>query len=307
MTSVKCSGLRAHWVNGWLAAAGATVLAEAMRLGWTDEPTPAAVLSCDDGDPVERLVAAWPSREELEDLPVAETWRGHVGLKRQVPCAVFRERARLARSHQASWALSSTLTDLAVDPKTENVRHAPFDPSGPGTVKWLHHRLMKAHAHLDRPSEQVRASLRGMGMRVADNGLGFDLARVGSLADGAGKLTDPVVEVLAFFALALLPVRGAGRAGLEPAVQRGWVEVPRPSGTSQGPGGDRTTFVWPAWKQALDDSGIDALLDSWLSGHDRRDWKAGWPLLGVHSAWRTHRYQNRGSNDPTRAFGSERL
>ena len=58
--------------------------------------------------------------------------------------------------------------------------------------------------------ERIRDSLTGRAGRVKDNGLGFDQTRLGSQADETSIWIDPVVEVLAFFGLALLPVRGRG-------------------------------------------------------------------------------------------------
>ena len=300
MPSATCSGLPAAWINAWLAAVGTTVLAEHVRLGWTEEATPAAVFCCEDRDPIREIAECWPDRDLLEELPLAETWRGHSGLDRKATWTVFRDRARMARPHPASWTLSSTMTDLCVDPKNGRVDHARFDPAGPGTTKWLHHRLMKAHAHVKQPSVDIADSLAGRGRRAPDNGLGFDFHRLGSLADDTRTWSDPVVEVLAFFGLALLPVRGPGRLGVVRSNQRGWEALP-----SRGSDGRavRTEFFWPAWSQPLDRCGIDALLDVWAAnGH-----KANLPLLGVHGAWRTRRYRGRSSNDPTRGFGSVRL
>ena len=49
MTQVPCPGLPADWINGWLAAVGATVLDARIRLHWTTEGTPLAVLSAAEG------------------------------------------------------------------------------------------------------------------------------------------------------------------------------------------------------------------------------------------------------------------
>ena len=295
---VVCDGLPAGWLNGWMAAVGATVLDERVRLHW-DSATHRAVLSAACGDPVTRLVEAWPRVEQLADLPIAEHWRGAGTLKRKVDVEAFSARVRAARSHPQSWTLSSTLTDLAVDAAGE-VAHARFDPPGPGPIKWLHHRLLKAWKHVATPSaERLRASLVGEAERVQDNGLGFDHSRLASSADDGGRWTDPVVEVLAFFALALLPMRGRGTdRRVDPFAfvdqrQRGWRRTP---GSRQA-----RRFHWPAWHQPLDAHGIDALLDIW-----QPESREQWPLAGVHAAWRTVAYQPHGV-DKTRAFASERL
>ena len=125
-----------------------------------------------------------------------------------MPVDAFAARVRAARGHRHAWTLSSTMTDLHVDSNGE-VAHAPFDPAGPGTIKWLHHRLMKVHCEVEPTAERLLESLDGTAVRIRDNGLGFDLTRMGSQSDDSGKFgkwVDPAVEVLAFFGLAILPV-----------------------------------------------------------------------------------------------------
>lgn len=293
---VQCPGLPASWLNAWLAALGVTMLDCRIRLRWSVDATPAAVLVAEGIDPLAALVESWPDQAMLNELPIEERWNDVGRLQRRVGVEAFGERVQAARSHQHSWTLSSTLTDLAVDAKGE-VGHAPFDPAGPGTIKWLHHRLLKVHGKVEPSTERLSDTLAGRAERVNDNGLGFDQTRLGSLADGTSMWVDPVVEVLAFFGLAMFPVRGNGidqrlsRSPVARVVQRGWRQ-------GSGP----TWFSWPAWEQALDFAGADALLDAW-----RPDRKRGWQRLGIHAAWRTAKFEPRGSSDTTRAFASERL
>ena len=313
MTERECPGLPADWLNAWLAAVGATVLNDAIQLRWTSDTIPVAVLSVDgDDDPIDALVAAWPGDERLNAMPITSEWPALNRMERKVSVDVFGERARAVRSHADAWTLSSTMTDLHVYQGGE-VAHAPLDPPGPGTIKWLHHRLLKTLAHVDSPVECITATLEGRGLRVVDNGLGFDLTRVTTQADGSRKTVDPVVEALAFFGLALLPVRGDGidqrteRSRSRSSVrQRGWLTTPHPC------------FEWPVWRQFLDMASIDALLDVWARS---RRWKrrAGggaeaptydyetWDRLGVVASWRTVGYESRSSSDPTVGYGSERL
>lgn len=296
---VKCSGLPASWINGWLAAVGATVLDGRLKLHWTADAEPLAVLSAVNIDPVEVLVQSWPSTEVLNALPIAQHWNEAGELQRTVPVGAFVARARAVRSHPNSWALSSTLTDLCVD---ENgvVSHAPFDPAGPGTIKWLHHRLMKVHERLDPSVARIQDSLVGRAIRVQNNGLGFDQTRLGSLSDKTSKWIDPFVEVLAFFGLSILPVRGPGvdkrldRSANVRARQRGWLKTP------ESP--NKRRFHWPAWHQSLDNTGIDAIMDLWKPSQT-----SSWPLVGVHAGWRSLQFEPMASADPTRAFGAERL
>ncbi len=297
MMEVVCPGWRASWVNAWLAAVGATVLDERIRLHWTTDAEPVAVLSSEQADPVAALVESWPDAESLAQLPIAEDWRGTARLQRRVPVEAFAARARAARSDEHSWTLSSTMTDLAVD-RDGLVEHAPLDPPGTGPMKWLHHRLLKVYRPLDGGS-LIHASLAGNADRIQASGLGFDQTRLGSLVDKTDPWVDPVVEVLAFFGLALLPVRGRGadrrlgRSADASARQRGWQQV---DGS-----GERRSFHWPAWSQPLDDDGIDALLDLWNPVR-----KAGWARLGVHAAWQSASYKPRGE-EKTRAIGAVRL
>ena len=300
METTTCPGLRASWINGWLAAVGATFLDDRIRLHWTEESSPAAVFSARTIAPLLALVSSWPTTDQLRDLPLASDWRGLLPpIKRKVKVEEFSARMRAARSHPHSWSLSSTMTDLAVD-KNGEVAHAPFDPAGPGTIKWLHNRLMKLHSALNSPSEsRIEDSVAGRAARIEDNGLGFDQARLGSLADESKPLVDPVVEILAFFGLSMLPVRGPGYEQLGSRrrmneIQRGW---------SAAKGEERTlSFRWPGWRQPLDFYGIDALLDIWKPGV-----KNSWSRHGVHAGWKTVRFSPRGSSDTTRAFGSARL
>lgn len=299
MGEVICPGLPASWLNAWLAAVGATVLDSRLRLRWTTEDTPAAVLSATEIDPVAALADSWPDKDELADMPIAEQWEDTPPLPRKVSVDAFAARARVTRGHSYSWTLSSTMTDLDVD-ENGDVAHAPFDPAGPGTIKWLHHRLLKVHRQVVDPSaERILESLTGRAARVTDNGLGFDISRMGSQADVSGMAVDPVIEVLAFFGLALLPVRGdgtdrsTGNRSHSTAIQRGWRRI-------RGRSSERV-FVWPVWTDALDHAGVDALLDVWKPD------KRFWPRIGVHAAWQSVRFLPRATADTTRAFGAERL
>ena len=298
MKECVCPGLPAAWVNGWLAAVGATVLDPRLRLRWTVQGAPVAVLCSDSADPVDALVASWPDRETLDDLPTAGEWRNACRLERQVTVNDFRERAMQARSASGSWTLSSTLTDLSVD-RSGKVAHAPFDAAGPGSIKWLHDRVLKVHGQAGAPSpSRLHASLRGRASRVKGNGLGFDQSRLGSLADDTDRWVEPVVELLAFFGLALFPMRASGADrrdhGKPDERPRGWRRRPRSH--------DRRGFLWPAWELPLDAWGIDALLDVWIPWR-RNTWRA----VGVHAGWRSVPYKSRAVADPTRAIGAERL
>ena len=297
MNEVTCLGLPGAWVNAWLAAVGATVLDPRLRLHWTTEDAPVAVLSSPDLDPLQVLAESWPSDEDLGNLPIAADWHQAGRVERKVPVEAFQRRAKAARSDPRSWALSSTMTDLSID-RSGEVAHAPFDPPGPGSIKWLHHRVQQVHVAAGPASPtRLQASLLGQASRVKNDGLGFDHSRKGSLADKTDPWVEPIVELLAFFGLAILPMRGKGadrRNRSNPDErQRGWRSPPRTD--------EERRFVWPAWRQPLDAAAIDALLDIWNPWRHRT-----WPQVGVHAGWRSVRYRRRGK-EMTEAIGAERL
>lgn len=298
---VICQGLPASWVNGWLAAVGATFLDSRLRLHWTEGGN-LAVLSAADCDPVDALVEHWPDEALLNDLPIAKDWKDAGVLPLNVPVDSFKKRVKETRKrgHPYAWTLSSTLTDLSLK-EDGVVARAPFYPPMSGGVV-LQKRLLNINGFIEQPiKKHIRDSLAGVAQRKKVNGLGFDQTRLGSLADETDRWVDPIVEMMAFFGLALLPMRGDGAAGQvmskasrDGGRQRGWR---KPVG-SRGCG----CFHWPAWGQPLNFDGIDALLDLW--NPKRRD---RWSSLGVHDAWRSAEYDCENKNDPTRAYGAERL
>ena len=305
MSSRECPGLPAEWLNAWLAAVGTMVLVPSMRLSWADGASPYAILHASDGsDPIDLLVDAWPTKERIADMPIAARWLGLQPMERTVPLAVFQDRARHGRSHADIWTLSSTVTDLYLsggNPKRPpEVEHSKLDPAGPGPVKWLHHRLGRVTEWVDDPAKWIVASFAGRPRRVNDNGLGFDITRITSLADSSTKRADPVVETLAFFGLKMFPMRGSGTA---PGQSTGsWRSHVRQRSWFLDPDSGRRRMMWPAWSQALQMSGIDALLDIWDPRQRRR-----WRQFGVHSAWCSTEFEGRGSADTTRGVGSQPL
>lgn len=314
MNGIECPGLPADWLNSWLASIGLLVLEPQLRLSWTPEPSPVAILAAEGAaDPLALAARAWPPLDRLNSMPIAEHIEGLPEMKRQVPLEVFNRRAAHARDHVDSWTLSSTVTDLCVDVAADQtVRHAPLDPKGPGTIKWLHHRLLKSYSAVERPLEAVTATLEGHGKRTVDNGLGFDASRIAGLADSSIKLVDPVVEVLAFFGLRLLPMRGegvdVGKSGTRhrfAARQRGW-------SLDLGQSSRAQHMTWPAWRPPLDLAGVDALLDVWSSLYERGTpgqgvSRAQLSRIGIHAAWETRSYQQRATADTTVGFMSTRV
>lgn len=298
-----CPGLPADWLNAWLAAVGTTILVPGLRLSWTTDALPIARLQHDSCNPVTVLIENWPSRERLETMPLAAIHPDcNEQIRRQVSIGAFQERIRATIKDDDSWTLTSTMTDLALD--NGKVTHGSFDVPGPGSIKWLHDRLLKTSSHVTDPAALIPDTLSGVAEPVVGNGLGFDLHRL----KGGKVKTHPVIETLSFFGLALFPVRGdAIESRNQQARQRGW-QI----------GGDRG-FKWPAWCQPLDHNGIDALLDAWYASWRYRksqsnkqyEWipanKSMWKRLGIHTAWQSTRYRPAARAETNRGFGSRRL
>jgi transcriptional regulator with XRE-family HTH domain len=133
-------------------------------------------------------------------------------------------------------------------------------------------------------AERVRQTLRGTGRREQMNGLGFDARRLpAGVHKDRDPYVDPVVELLALAALALLPTRGDGQR----IRQRGWRDENSRAGA----------FEWIAWGYALDQWAIDALLDLPDHSLDR---------LAL-ARYRVVPYRPHDPKDPTRAYFAERI
>lgn len=283
MATRGCPGLPADWLDAWLAAIGATVLVPGMRLAWSSDPVPHALLAApEDDDPADCVAACLPSLADLESWPIARHLDGHAELKWDVDVTTWRDRAALARRRPAQWSLSAIYTDLCWDrtARTHVIGRGQFATPMPGRDNTIYDRLRKLVPVARRAD--VRASLDGRGERIVNNGLGFDVGRVGSLADETEMLVDPVIELLAFYGLALFPVRGDGGSD---ARQRGW--------TSRR--GEAGAFRWPTWAEPLDAMAVDALLDCPASVTG---------LLGVTGYWQVVPFDRRGTSDVTRAYGA---
>ena len=284
MNERRCPGLPADWLNGWLAAIGATTLVDGLRLRWSDDPVPVAVLcSPNDADIADLLAASLPGREDIDQLPIARQLAGFSAIDLNPTFEQFAERAAPARAHPDGWTLSSFYSDVLMAKGGPTVEKGPFLPGMPGKANTLHDRLIKLVDAL--PNCDVARTLEGVGARHQQYGLGFDLSRLGSLADKTNHWVDPVIELLAFNGLSLFPSRGDGGTRL---LQRGW----RGARTSSD------SFHWSAWKPALDAAGIDAFLDRYWTDAGQGD------RLGATMSWAAVPYVGLGSNDPTRGLGS---
>ena len=306
-----CYGLPADWLTGWLAAVGATVVCEDLRLSWTDEEIPLAVFSHQKGhDPIKALSAGWyPLGDRLDAMPGSRDPAKNRNDYSEINVETFAERLHTGRLHPDLFSLTSSLTDLRWEKRTQgNVAvYGPFETSGPGTTKWLHHRCGKAYTSVEDPSKRIGELFEGVAERVPGNGLGLDAGRIGEIRDSGQKpMVDPVAETLAYFALAIFPVRGDGKEvkGTR-GRQRGW---------GIGPYGN-WEFIWPTWRQPLDRWGIDTLLTAWHNTWrkikpDKAEWitsRADWDLLDVNTGWSTSRFVPRSNKDMTRGYGSQQI
>lgn len=304
-----CYGLPAGWLTGWLAAVGATVLDSRFRLSWTEEENPIAVLSHSTGqDPITLLRDIWPGLgERLDDMPGARDPKSSKNDPNFVGMKDLSEQLKRHRNHGDVFSLTSSLTDLrwTAEKSLDRAVYGPFETSGPGTAKWAHERCRRVYSNTDIPDERIRLLFDGVAARINGYGLGLDTGRIGAVRDSDEKMTvEPIAETLAYFGLALFPVRGDGRqVKNERGRQRGWGVGPY----------SETEFIWPAWKQPLDRWGIDALLtawhNTWRRGGDTgyRTSEAQWSRLGIHAGWKTVRFRSKARIDRTSGYGSERI
>ena len=284
----ECPGLLAKFPHQWLAAIGATVIADSLRLSWTEDPSPCAILHGTDTPPVKALAKAWPVKNTFERMPIVEYW----SLKRQqeIPVGDYRRMTREFVGRRDSWSLAAAATDLAKGKKRGHAARGPLNPGFQG--------LSSPHASLLKMldcSKGITAALAGTLPAAEGDGLGLDPMRFTdpSSADGGVATVHPV-EVMAFYALALFPLRGGGIISSRhpsPARQRCWTTA---SGRS-------SVFRWPAWRDPLDRWAVDALLDAWQPGDAQRS-----SALGVTAAWESVRYDLPGKN-PGHGYMSREL
>jgi len=245
VNQMAAPGWTANWLNAWLAAIGATVLVDGLRLRWHGHAVPCAVFAWEGHQSLHDLLeAALPSSTEMERYAVARRLGGLRELKRNAEPATFAERAAFAREH-GDWTLGATQSDLMVNARG-HVYASPLYKGGPGPVGTIHDRLLDVRCRVDAAT--IEASLAGRNPRVERFGLGFDERRFFDPTYGVatGSWVDPAVEVFAFFGMLLFPTRGDGRSGST----RGW----------KGEGREEV-LEWTAWRPLLSVAGIDALLD----------------------------------------------
>ncbi len=286
----RAPGLTGDWLNGWLAALGITVLVPSARLCFDGDGVPTAVVELDGGIGLDEAVAAaLPTTADLEELAIARS-----RLSQHVFVDDYRQAASAARATR-DWSLSSSVTDLGKERNNKGLPHSRFDlPAQGDRPLWV--RLIDCRNALgsgDGMQSLIARSLTGRGARIKASGLGFDYRRISAAANGPGKIrVDPVVECLAFYGLALFPVRGDSVHSLT----RGW----RWHAASR-----QSRLTWPTWRASLDRFGIDALLGAvFASGDDR----STLTRLGVQALFETITYTPPPlSKDITSGYGSRRL
>lgn len=319
VSTVPAPGLPGNWLNGWLAAIGTTSLVADLRVSWSDDPVPTAVLHAPaDTDILSALADRLPDIGTLGGLAIARTRPGSSELSRKAGQPQFLERAALVRAGEVAEgdrSLEATMSDLYNLQEQPEVPHAPFDPPVPKGLT-LFERVVSCRQALDDLvgpgqglSRLIAESLGGRGRRIQANGLGFDYRRSATSVHGDARVyIDPIVEMLAFFGLQLFPFRGPGRSVRE-LRQRGFA----------APFSRKHAFRWPCWLEPLDWFAVDALLDrvhqslpplATSDPTDRRRPRSptrDLRRLGVIAVYGSVFQQPRGSADTYRAYAAERV
>ena len=226
---------RADWINGWLAAIGCTVLCDDLRLSWTDDAHPTAILWTPDDTTIEhfanRIAEAFPPIGFI-----ATTSARH--LTAQVPTELQYAIASDEARRSGDWLWSSLFTDLGPT-KQARIARSTFYPGTPGP-NGISQRTASLAKTWAEPAA-VMASMLGQLPRSKGTGLGFDPRRIMDPAEPKGEITtDPIVEALALFATIMFPTRGSGSRALTRGERY------------------RQPFRWNTWTDALDFAGIDA-------------------------------------------------
>lgn len=161
MVTTSAPGWTADWLNAWLAAIGVTVLCPEVSLSWSEDGPPHAIFEISGSTPLPDLVAArLPRRDEISGYAIARhADRCAESFDRHVSPRAFVERAELSR-RGGDHTLSSTVTDLTVDPSTraQSIDHSPFDPAAPKGIT-LHERLLSVTDIISTDTvEQIGAS-----------------------------------------------------------------------------------------------------------------------------------------------------
>lgn len=312
----------AEWPNAWLAALGATVLVPQLSLSWSEHAEPVAVLRHPTEEPVDALAAHWPDSDRIDALPLKRQQdrlpRTKTGPSETVVHARLFRQTLLNGPHDQrdTHSLSSFWTDQSThdDAGQQCCDKSPWFHLGVPRGETLHARLISTERNFRSSLEAtgtslqvaVAAALAGRSRHVQCNGLGFDARRVvkNNRLAKSDPWVCPVVEIMSFWGLALLPLRGDGSH----TRRRG-----RPRQKCQS---IDWRLLYPAWRheQSLDRWGIAALLTHWEHETSRRGpgqspiSDAARRRLGVTAAWQAEVLRPAaGGSDPTRGISSTRI
>ncbi|GIU85190.1 MAG: hypothetical protein KatS3mg008_1965 [Acidimicrobiales bacterium] len=292
MTTVEAPGLPADWFNGWLAAIGVTVMAEGVKLSWSEDPVPHALFHVPEGLRLEeRLATRLSDREWIDSDPIARHLDGYPEFPRKVSLETYRARAKLERE-QKTGTLAASVSDTNPDADPADLEHGPLDvPMPRGETLW--ERAKRCQESLSRFPDlvgRVRQTLLGEAERLPLAGLGFDAKRTPSgVLEASSPHVDPVVELMCFAALRLFPAH-TGARGRGGVLGRGWTGSSRRQGS----------FIYVTWRIPLDCWGIDAFLDVVWSTRERLTRRFGRFLSPVK--FEVVPYKTSGSSDVTSAF-----
>lgn len=321
----QCPGLPASWPNAWLAALGATVLTPDLRLSWTDKAEPVAVLRHPTAPPADAIVSAWPTCDRIQSMPLHEMQTLMPKTQAGAPSEKFVEASAFRQVLQPPLAAAPddhSVCAFFTDQSTHDQEHertrrkacaqSPFFQHGTRGKGTVYDRLVKVIDEMDKKrtsaglstKDFLQGTLNGTPRLVACNGLGFDARRhaKNNRPGTEGMMVDPVVEILAFWGLALLPLRGDGNHTRDG----------RPNQKCQS--SDRR-LLYPAWRQEqpLDRWGVAALLTHWEHETSRRGpdqpplSEAARRRLGVTAAWHAEVLRPDSGKDTTRGLSSTRI
>lgn len=287
----------ADWLNAWLASIGVAVLVDDVRIRWSATDPPRAIFELSGGKDLPNFVAsALPTAEELMTYGLSKQAENGPEMAQRVTLPAFRDRAKRSRL-SGDFSFAAAVTDnTPLD--GDRLVASPFNPpANKGITLWERLRdCVTEVMKVDDVSSLVERSMTVGGERVQRNGLGFDYRRffpptVPQGGAASGVWVDPVVEVLAFLGLSLIPIRGNGRR----EAVRGWHSESGRTGVRKTEVG---AFKWPAWSESLNLAAIDALLDRFWAGH-----RMPQPVAVFEAV----PHESRGSADNTRGFASRRV
>jgi len=298
------------------------VLTPGLRLSWSEDAEPVAVLR-HPAPLAEAIVSGWPTSGRIQSMPLNAMQPLMPLTPAGAPSEEFVEASAFRQVLQPRRAVAPddhSVCAFFTDQSTHDQKHqgtlrvacaqSPFFQHGTRGTGTVYDRLVKVTQEMAAaglPTKDfVQGTLNGIPRLVACNGLGFDARRhaKNNRPSAEGMMVDPVVEILSFWGLALLPLRGDGSHTRRDG---------RPRQKCQS--NDRR-LLYPAWRQEqpLDRWGIAALLTHWEHETSRRGLdqpplsEAARRRLGITAAWQAEVLRpDGGGNDTTRGISSTRM